>query len=145
MKKTLFAAVALLALSGAASAQLAYPGSTWANMTVNPSVIRNTPEDNNVLLQGRIEQGIVWSKIAGFSVNTYGALSFSADKNGLAYNNKLVPAVGVKLQHPFDSGTVDIGLQVAHQQNFRGVTSGPNSGTGVQLYAQYWFGWDLKR
>ena len=61
MKKTLFAA-ALLAASFGASAQLAYPGSNWSSLTFNPSVIRGTPEDNNILLQGKLEQGVVWAK-----------------------------------------------------------------------------------
>jgi hypothetical protein len=145
MKKIAIAA-AMLALSFGASAQTSFPGSSWANMTYNPSPIRGTPEDNNILLQGKIEQGAIVGKLGGFSVNTYGALGYSYDRNGLAYNNKVSPSVGVKLQHSLGSnGSFDIGAAVVYQNSFRGVTTGPSSGTGVSLYVQYWNGWDLKK
>jgi hypothetical protein len=144
MKKTLIAA-ALFAVSFAASAQLAYPGSNWSTLTFNPSVIKGTPEDNNILLQGKLEQGVVWAKFGNYRVNTYGSVAYSWDRNGLSYNNKVVPAIGVKLQRTAERGVFDIGVELAHQNNFRGVQAGaPKSGTGVIAYAQYWFGWDLK-
>jgi len=144
MKKTLLA-VALIAASFGASAQLAYPGSNWSSLTFNPSVIRGTPEDNNILLQGKLEQGVVWAKFGDVRLNTYGSVAYSWDRNGLSYNNKIVPAIGVKLQTQFEKGQFDVGVELAHQRNFRGVTAGPSSGTGVLVYAQYWFGWDLKK
>jgi hypothetical protein len=148
MKKSLLAVVLAVASLGAmAQTGLSKPGSTWAQITSRPSVLRNTPEDKNWLLQGNIEQGVIvarFGKSSPWKVNTYASLAFSADKNGLAYNNKLVPAIGVKLQRPFENGNIDIGVQLVHQNNFRGVTLGEKSGTGVQFYAQYWFGWDLQ-
>ena len=51
----------------------------------------------------------------------------------------------MKLQTQFEKGQFDVGVELAHQRNFRGVTAGPSSGTGVLVYAQYWFGWDLKK
>lgn len=147
MKKTLLVAAALVAMATAsgASAQLAYPGSNWSNLTYNPSPIKG-PEDNNVLLQGNLEQGIVWANVGGWNVNTYGAIGYSADRNGLAYNNKIVPTLGLKFQRPWDKGNLDVGIQVVHQYNFTGVPDGQSkSGTGVQVYVQYWTGWDLKR
>lgn len=144
MKKTLLA-IALVAIASSASAQLSMPGSNWSTLTYNPSPIRGTPEDNNTLLQGNIEQGIVWRKLGDWKLNTYGALAYTVDRNGLAYNNKLSPSIGVKLQHDFaNNGVFEVGTAIVHQDNFRGVTAGPKSGTGVNLYAQYWFGWNLK-
>lgn len=135
---------ALVFAVGGASAQVSYPGSNWSTLSVNPSVVKGTPEDNNVLLQGKLEQGVVWSRLGDWGVNTYGSVGYSWDKNGLSYNNKVSPAVGLKFQRSFEKGQVDIGVEVVHQENFRGVVSGPKSGTGVQAYAQYWFGWNLK-
>jgi len=144
MKKTLVAA-ALLVITSGAFAQSA-PGSAWATLTYNPSPIRGTPEDNNTLLQGRVEQGLIVGHVGGFKVNAFGAVAFSADNNGLSYNNKIAPAVGVKLQRDMGSnGIVELGIQVVHQNNFRGTTSGPNSGTGVQAFINVWSGWDLKK
>lgn len=144
MKKMLIA-LGLLAVATSASAQISYPGSNWSSLTLNPGVIRGTPEDNNVLLQGNLEQGIVWKQMGDWRVNTYGAVSYSADSNGLAYNNKIVPAIGIKMQRPWDSGNLDVGVQLVHQHNFRGVSDGRSSGTGVQIYVQYWMGWNLKK
>jgi hypothetical protein len=146
MKKTLFA-VALLVASAGAFAQSSAPGSAWANLTYNPSPIKGTPEDNNTLLQGRVEQGLIVGRVGGFRVNTFGAVNYSVDNNGLAYNNKVSPMLGVKLQRDLgSSGIVEAGVQVVHQYNFRGVAAGqPNSGTGVQAFVSFWSGWDLKR
>lgn len=144
MKKALFTA-ALLSAAAVAAAQEA-PGSAWANLTYNPSPIRGTPEDSNTLLQGRVEQGLIVGRINGFRVNTFGAVNFSADNNGLAYNNKVAPMVGIKLQRDLGKqGIFEAGVQVVHQRNFRGVTAGPSSGTGIQAFASFWSGWDLKR
>lgn len=151
MKKIIIAtAIALSSLSATAEGlkPLAYPGSNWSMFTLNPGVIKGTPEDNNYLLQGRLEQGIIWKRFGDnkeWALNTYGALGYSVDKNGLAYNNKLVPAIGVKMTRSFENGVVDIGVQLVHENHFRGVNFGPRSGTGVQLFASYWFGWDLGR
>jgi len=144
MKKMIVAA-AMLALAGVASAQSA-PGSAWADLTYNPSPIRGTPEDGNTLLQGRVEQGLIVGKLGAFRVNTFGAVNFSADNNGLAYNNKVAPMVGVKLQRDLGNQAIlQMGVQVVHQNNFRGVTAGPSSGTGVQAFVSVWSGWDLKK
>jgi hypothetical protein len=145
MKKTLVT-LALVALTGLASAQIAAPGSSWSTLTYNPSPISGL-EKNNVLLQGNIEQGLVWKQFdSGWRLNTYGAVAYSRDRNSFAYNNRVTPALGVKFQKPFDDGMVDVGLQLANQRTYRGATAGfPSSGTGIQLYVQYWTGWDLKK
>lgn len=152
MKKSLIA-IAALAMSAVAFAQdgmkpLGFPGSNWSVVTVNPGVVKNTPEDDNVLLQGNLTQGIDWKKFGAekqWTLNTYLSLSYSWDRNGLAYNNKVVPALGVKMSRRYEHGVLDLGVQGVHQYNFRGVSAGqPNRGNGVQMYASYWFGWNLK-
>ncbi len=144
MKKILIAA-ALFATAFAASAQVSLPGSNWSELTVNPSVVRNTQEDGNVLLQGNIEQGAVWGNVGQFKVNTFVGMNYSVDRNGLSYNNKLAPMVGVKLQHDIPGGVLDVGVRVLYENHFRGVDSGPKSGVGAQLYVSYWTGWNLKK
>jgi hypothetical protein len=147
MKKFLIAsALSILATASVAEGlkPIGYPGSTWSVLTLNPGVIRGTPEDNNVLLQGKIEQGIDWFRIGtNWKFNTYASLGYSWDKNGLDYNNKLVPAVGLKFSRTFDSGVVDLGVQLVNENHFRS-TATTKSGTGAQAYASYWFGWNLK-
>jgi hypothetical protein len=147
MKKTLLLAALVFASATATAQGMSAPGSTWANLTYNPSPIKGTPEDNNTLLQGRVEQGLIVGRVGGFRVNTFGAVNYSVDNNGLSYNNKVAPMVGIKLQRDLgSSGIVEAGVQVVHQHNFRGVAAGqPNSGTGVQAFISVWSGWDLKR
>lgn len=146
MKKILIAA-GVMALAMSANAQsTSYPGSAWANMTVNPSVVKNTAEENNVLLQGRAEQGMIVGHVGDFRVNTFGALNYSVDRNGLDYNNKIAPMVGVKMQRDLGSrGIVEFGVQAVHERHFRGVNGGPSTGTGVQAFVSVWSGWDLKK
>jgi hypothetical protein len=144
MKKSIVAITLALTALGA-SAQLALPGANWSNVTYSPGLVKGSPEEDNVLLQGNLEQGAVWAQYNGWKVNTYASVAYSVDKNRLSYNNKLSPAVGVKLQRNFDSGITEIGVQAVHQRNYRGVTFGNKSGSGVQVYAQYWFGWDLRK
>lgn len=143
--KKIFTAFALSAVAFSASAlePLGYPGSSWSVLTYNPGVIENTRERGNVLLQGKIEQGIDWTKFGGWTLNTYASVAYSLDKNKIDYNNKLVPAVGVKMSRKFDSGVFDVGVQAVHERRIR--VDGPNkTGNGVQVYASYWFGWNLK-
>ena len=151
MKKTIIATVMALSAIGASAEGLkpiGYPGSNWSVLTVNPGVIKNSAEEHNVLLQGKLEQGVDWLRFGAdknWRLNTYAALGYSVDKNAIAYNNKLSPAIGVKVSRDFDSGVVDLGIQAVHETHNRGVSSGPKSGTGVQAYASYWFGWNLKK
>jgi len=145
MKKAILA-VLLAVTSVTASAQLAMPGSSWSELTYNPSPIRGTPEDGNIIFQGSIQQGIDWSKHGAWTFNTFAQLNYVADKNELFYNNKLSPMIGVKLRRDFDRGVIDVGVRLVHVNHFKGVSEGqPRSGTGVQAYAGYWFGWNLKK
>lgn len=145
MKKTLIA-LALNAVATCASAQLAYPGSNWSNLTYNSNPVRFGDEKTNTLLQGNIEQGIVWKEFSGgWRLNTYAAMGYNFDTIGLPYNNKITPTLGVKFQRPWDGGIWDVGAQVVHQRNFKIPDGSPSSGTGVQAYVQYWTGWNLKR
>lgn len=151
MKKLLLVLV-IAATSFAASAQdlpkpLSYPGSNWSNLTYNSDIVRPEGQGVNTLLQGNLEQGVVWANLGnGWRFNTYAAIGYSVDNIGLPWNNKVTPTLGLKFQHPWERGNWDVGAQVVYQNNFRGVPSGTdNSGTGVQVYVQYWTGWDLGR
>jgi hypothetical protein len=142
MKNSLIGMI-LVAASSLSSAQtgLHMPGSTWAQFSAAPKYLRGN--DNNMLFQGNIEQGIIVGTQGPWRINTYASLAFSTDKNGYSYNNKLVPTIGIKLQQQFQSGTLDIGVQAVRERYFRGVTDENMNHTEIQLYGQYWFGWDL--
>jgi len=148
--KKLYAMVALSAISVAASAQggpIGYPGSSWGTVTA-PAGVGDT-ERNNTIFQGKTEQGIDWfafGRDKKWRFNTYASVGYSADSDKLSYNNKFVPAIGMKVSRSFENGVVDIGVQAVMERRWITDTSGKaGTGTGVQAYASYWFGWDLKK
>jgi hypothetical protein len=151
MKKSIISLLTIAAISGAAMAQeslkpVSYPGSNWSNITFNSDPVADKAH-TNTLLQGNVEQGIVWRTFDnGWRLNTYAAMGYSVDNRGYSYNNKVTPTLGVKLQRPWENGIIDIGVQAVYQNTFRGLPSGvSNSASSVQLYVQYWTGWDLKK
>lgn len=131
------------ALAAAAHAEpLAYPGAMWGSVLF-PSGLSG-PENRDLLVTGRIEQGAVWLRFGednAWRLNTYAALSYSVDDKGLGYNNRYAPAIGVKVQRIFGGGILDLGMQLARERRFKDNATS----TGVQAYANWWLGWDLKR
>lgn len=122
---------------------LAYPGSSWGTLTW-PSGVKGTGEEHNAVLTGKVEQGIDWLKFGDgnrWTLNTYGSLGYSADHEGLDWNNKVVPAIGVKVSRAYEKGVVDIGVQAFRERRWKS----DQDGNGVQVYASYWFGWDAKK
>ena len=141
MKKSVFVAALLAAAVSVSAEPLEYPGNVWGVVTFPSSTVG--AERNNVLAQGRIEQGIVWFRFADgkWKLNTYAALGYSLDTEGINYNNKAVPALGVKATREFEQGVVDLGVQAIQENRWKdGVHS-----SGVQAYASWWFGWNLKK
>lgn len=133
---------ASIGIAQPASAQpIAYPGSTWGQL-IYPSGA-NDEEKNNALLSGRIEQGADWFRFGEdrWRFNTYVALGYSADSKGLFYNNKVTPAIGMKVSRAYEGGVLDLGLQAIHERRFKDNTEN----SAVQVYASWWFGWDARR
>jgi hypothetical protein len=150
-------ATAILALSASAASYadgpVGYPGSTWGQLTAPSSVIKGTPEDNNWLYMGKITQGVDWLRFGKndkWTFDTYGSFGFSVDRNRLDYNNKIVPAIGAKIERSFTRGVVSAGVEGIYERHFGDTAvydSGSpikQSGYGVQAYVSYWFGWNLK-
>jgi hypothetical protein len=139
MKKVLCVLTLATACATVGAQPIGYPGSTWSVLMFPASA--TGAEKNNVLLQGKVEQGIDWVRFADvWKLNTYASVSYSADTVGLNYNNKVVPALGAKVTRAFDHGTLDLGVQVFQERRWKDQVSS----TGVQAYASYWFGWNLK-
>ncbi len=145
MKKNLLA-LALVVASFGASAEglkpLSMPGSAWSVLT-GPAGFAGA-EEKNILLSGKIEQGAVWAKYGQnqeWALNTYASFGYSVDREGIGYNNKLVPAIGVKMTRSFNGGIVDIGIQAVHENRFKDH----QRGGGVQAYVSVWGGWDLRK
>jgi hypothetical protein len=122
---------------------IALPGSNWSVLSYPSGAIG--PERDSVLLQGRIEQGADWFKFGAdknWVFNTYVDLGYSVDSEEISYNNKVVPGIGAKISRRFTDGVVDVGVRYFHQYNWVGQNESAGS---FQVYASYWFGWDLKK
>lgn len=140
MKRKIVAALALAWVAVAAAEPIAYPGSTWGVVTF-PSATTGAEKDNTVL-QGKIEQGIDWFRFEdNWKFNTYVSAGYSVDNNGISYNNKFVPAVGAKVTREFSNGVADFGVQFINERRWKDDVNS----SGVQAYASWWFGWNLKK
>jgi hypothetical protein len=143
MKKILIAALCLLSTPAMAE-PLAYPGSAWGVLTTPSSGNKGTPEEGNWVYTGKITQGVDWDRFGKddtWVLNTYASVGYSVDTKKLDYNNKVSPAVGVKVSKLLPNGVVDIGTQLVVDKYFLSNGIKRNEDVGVQAYVSYWFGW----
>lgn len=122
---------------------IAYPGYIWGYGATPADVTPGSNKNNNIA-NGKIEQGVDWFAFGEdkkWRYNTFVNAYVTSDTAGYDYNNKVQPAVGMKVRRTFDNGMIDIGVQAVYQHNT--VTN--QNGTGAQAFASFWFGWDLKK
>ena len=138
MKKLL--AVLLLALPTPALAEpLAYPGTAWVSIT-GPH--RGGGEDGNWIVSGKIQQGVDWTEVDGWRLQTFVSVSSTTDTKGFDWNNKVTPAVGASLRKHIASSVLELGVQYNNETHFGSVYKMPDRSTnGVQVYANYWTSW----
>lgn len=144
--KKLVSIIALSTAMGAANAlePLELPGSHWA-VGLAPSGVSG-PDKDAYLLQGRLEQGAIWARFGDskeWALNTYLSFAYSVDNEGLPYNNKVVPGVGVKMTRTFSNGVLDIGVQYVYENRWKALDD--KTGSGIQAFISVWNGWDLKK
>jgi hypothetical protein len=157
MKKIVLAIVATLAASTAIAydGPIAYPGSSYASITGPSSVLKLSPESNNVLYAASLTQGIDWFRFAGntLTFDTYGSVRFGDDMNHLTYNDKVQAAFGARLDRHFSDGIITLGIEGVDEHHWGAgwngtldvpASDGSMNGFGVQAYVSYWFGWNLK-
>ena len=154
-KSALIAALALLPFTTQAAdddwpSPIALPGYTWGSAQYPASVIKGIPEHNDFLFSGRTEQGADWFKFGDrkeFTFNTFIGINYSVDTQGLPWNNKVQPQLGLKIRQDWTNGGMGE-LGVAYQwenrwNNYNNV-KGPTSGNGVVVYYNFYTNWDLK-
>ena len=138
MKKYMLAIVALLT-PNYVHAESNFPGSAWINIT-GPHV--GGGESGNWVLTAKANQDAVLTEVSDWKLSAYGSVGFSKDTKGYEWNNKVVPAVGIKATKDVPGGIFDIGLQYAHETHFGKVYKMPErSSGGLQLSVNYWTGW----
>jgi len=120
---------------------IAYPGSHW--VIAQKGAGFGTDSDN-ALLQGKIEQGVDWARIgnSAWRFNTYAAMGYTMDNTGVPYNNKVLPAVGVKLVQSRNGSSLEVGIQIGADYRWRSTSR--DTYTGATVYVSAWNGWNLR-
>jgi len=109
------------------------PGQAWTTLgNLSPT------EHNNGYSQSYMEQSaaVFASNSGSVTLTPYVSLSLVLDTKGYAWNNKVEPRFGMKVNKLFHSGVVSVGSAYAYEDRFNSLTS-----SGLILYAQDWFGW----
>lgn len=150
MKKHIIA-IALATLSSGVLAQeaqkpfrpLGYPGYTWGSITTPSSVVGGV-EEHNVVLQGKIEQGVDWFKFGkNVTVNTFVDLGYSVDNKNVPWNNKVAPGIGVKLKHETSFAHLEYGVRYGYERRWEDPVN--RSGNGVQVFINWYTDWNLRK
>jgi hypothetical protein len=137
MKKLLIALAALLPTPALAE-PLAYPGTAWVNVT-GPHV---GDEAGNWIVSGKIQQGVDWTELDGWRLNTAVSVSASKDTKGYEWNNRITPAISASVRKNSTAGQFEVGVQVISETNFGSKYVTPDrTSQGVQFFANYWVGW----
>jgi hypothetical protein len=159
VKKFLIASTVAAVLSASAAmaydGPIAYPGSSYGAVIGPSAVLKLTPESNNVLYLAQIIQGVDWFRFAGntLTFDTYGKVTFGDDMNHLTYNDKVAAAFGARVDRHFADGILTVGVEGVDEHHWGDgwngqlnlpASNGSMNGFGVQAYASYWFGWNLK-
>ncbi len=143
----LFTFLMTLALAGSAAAQqgaapalqgtildgTGLPGQAWTTLgNLSPT------EHNNGYSQSYMEQSaaVFASNAGSVTLTPYVSLGLVLDTKGYAWNNKVEPRAGIKLNKLFRSGVVSLSSAYAYEDRFNSLSS-----SGFILYAQDWFGW----
>ena len=135
------AAIVAIAMPTVVTAQpLSYPGSMWNTAQYGTGF--KQADENNALFSGNIEQGIVWTNVGEWQLNTYAALSYSTDRDGYSWNNKAQPGIGIKLQRNIGASSIEVGLQASYAYRWKEEKN--KNASGLTLYVSTWNGWNLK-
>ena len=108
MKKMLLALLALIPTPALAE-PLAYPGTAWVNVT-GPHA--GAGEDGNWLASGKVQQGIDWTEINGWRLNTAVSVTATVDTKGFDWNNRVAPAVSASVRKTSESSVFEVGVQL---------------------------------
>ena len=109
------------------------PGQAWTSLgNLSPT------EHNNGYSQSYVEQSaaVFATNSGSVTLTPFVSLGLVLDTKGYAWNNKVEPRFGMKVNKLFHSGVVSLDAAYAYEDRFNSLTS-----SGLILYAQDWFGW----
>ena len=121
-------------LQGSELDAVALPGQFWSVTGNTEPVLKG-----DVLSENYVEQGAtIWAAPGNsITITPYVALGFAWDTEQYAYNNKLDPSIGIKLNKYFRSGVISAGTSFNDEHRFYGG----GSSSAPAYYVSYWFGW----
>jgi hypothetical protein len=121
------------ALQGTVLDGTGLPGQAWTSLG-NLSPI----EHNNGYSQTYVEQSaaVFATNSGSVTLTPYTSFGVVLDTKGYAWNNKVEPRFGIKINKNFRAGVVSLGSAYAYEDRFNSVVN-----SGLILYAQDWFGW----
>ena len=145
-----FIALAIMTAAISVQAQglkgpIAYPGNMWGTTVLAPNAPDGYPKYR---IEGVIEQGADWFRFGDdkWKFNTYvaGEYVINSDSRGFS------PVVGMKMSRSYDQGNLDLGLRYKYGSTYLSPTGNSNPGGTkdvgrVELFATYWFAWNLKK
>src|SRR5690242_19843967 len=121
------------ALQGSVVDGMGLPGESWTTAG-NLSPV----EHGNGYVQSYVEQdaAVLASRSGSLSLTPYVSLGLVLDTKGYAWNNKVEPQAGIKLNKSLPHGVVSMGTAYTYEDRFNSLQS-----SGMVLYVQDWFGW----
>lgn len=137
----------LLAFTVVAQAEpLGYPWSTWGEIT---QTLGDTDVDQGFKLDGYVEQGVDWTKVGAFTLNTFvGLRGTVSDHSSEYWNNKWGPWIGLKMKldgKPFSSqswSNLAVGVRWEYVDYFQGHNDTDSRGV---VFLQWGLGGDWKK
>lgn len=124
----------------ASALDLHFPGSFFGELRYPNSPVLE--ERENYMFEGSLEQGIEWFRFAErWRLNTFGELRFNVDREGLDYNNRLIPGIGIKLRGNLGAGAIQFGLKAVEEHRYKS----DRSDRIILGFINFWAGWDLRK
>ena len=104
--------------SGDSARALNFPGLTWGEVRYPGA--QDPSEENNIVLEGYVEQGVDSMRLNGLgTINFYANLDYITDSKELDWNNSITPGIGVKLKKLIGSNVLlQFGIEVARERRW---------------------------
>lgn len=125
---------------------IGYPGNTWGTM-VYAAKQNDLDTSPKWRIEGIVEQGVDWFRFGdgSWKFNTYGAVEYVVNSN----DNSWTPVVGMKVNKRFGNGSLDLGTRYKYGNTFLSpqgsFVGGQKRTSRIEVYATYWFDWNLKQ
>lgn len=103
--------------NGSNSYPISFPGDTWGSIST-PSALTKE-EDGNVIIEGAVEQGIIWINTDAGVLNSFVDIAYKADTKGIDWNNSIKMSLGVKLDKKLSKNlSISYGLRYGVEKHW---------------------------